>query len=830
MDSSLTKDNKLPASGRILLERYRLLDRIGPGEFGDVFAAEDLLRSSMAEAGPVAVKVLDRTVIDTLGGSRTVASSLATACRFSHPHVLNVFDFYELDDEGGILLVMERLELATLSQRLESGDGAAPFEIGDALRFLDQLADGLAHVHELTPLLRLHPGRIHLVNGSPCLADLGLATLLGPPVLRQLALASGYSAYTAPEILATGHAPVDHRADQFSLGAIAMAVFTGSPTNSFEKLEARLGGTPADGWLEHLPRLMAVDPSERFTSLSAFRETSARPVRSSRGRQRKGSPARRRRSARSPWATTGLITVLVGLTIAAAILFGPRGATDSPSSNAISPSTELSEARRLLQLVDEVRWEFCTEALAHPEREFQTGARILADGGPEFDAAWRLGEASKAGDDPSAESSMTLATAELRVALKARIEAFETAKAAIAACDRLRAHAETAQEVSRLVELPEAIQPATLETARDEAVAHFKRGRPRECLQAATALLTTTERLFASALQESEAKAQAARQRWLAALAEQGSFPQIDPIGEPARRIQQGVASARKGDRSAAFHHFEAARKAYEDWTTRLAKVPPLSATPGVALTNSLGMRFVPVGDLKASIWETRLIDFLAFSAETGVDSSQQWRKFAAKADQGPLHPVTFINITDAADFCRWLTHRDLAAGRIEPETEYRLPTDLEWSLLVELQDDPNLLPYERSLHHPSVFPWGTSRVRRAKNGNYDTYPQKAYEDQIRFKAAQDPWEFTAPVGSFAPNALGLYDLGGNVWEWTTDTLYGTLDDGHHKVIRGAGWRCLSLETMRSAYRSKTRYADSEIGFRILLAPRKTAQPLLSTP
>jgi formylglycine-generating enzyme required for sulfatase activity len=65
----------------------------------------------------------------------------------------------------------------------------------------------------------------------------------------------------------------------------------------------------------------------------------------------------------------------------------------------------------------------------------------------------------------------------------------------------------------------------------------------------------------------------------------------------------------------------------------------------------------------------------------------------------------------------------------------------------------------------------------------------------------QDGYEWTAPVGSFPPNGYGLYDMAGNVWEWTTDWYRDstrsarpccTVGKGHvpQKVMKGGSYLC----------------------------------------
>jgi formylglycine-generating enzyme required for sulfatase activity/arylsulfatase A-like enzyme len=112
--------------------------------------------------------------------------------------------------------------------------------------------------------------------------------------------------------------------------------------------------------------------------------------------------------------------------------------------------------------------------------------------------------------------------------------------------------------------------------------------------------------------------------------------------------------------------------------------------------------------------------------------------------------PVDSVSWADAARYCSLLTERERAAGKIPSTWAYRLPTEAEWDYAIRA---------------------GTT-TRYYFGDDPDHTLIKQYEWVNVHKAGQDPDTGTAPtqpVGQLKPNPWGLYDMGGNVWEWTLD-------------------------------------------------------------
>ena len=228
----------------------------------------------------------------------------------------------------------------------------------------------------------------------------------------------------------------------------------------------------------------------------------------------------------------------------------------------------------------------------------------------------------------------------------------------------------------------------------------------------------------------------------------------------------------------------------------------PASFTAGQRWTNTVGMVFTGVAGVPAfSIWDTRVSDYQAYAkANSGID--QSWKEPGFEQTAG--HPVVKVSWADAQAFCAWLTKKERGEGKINATQRYRLPTDAEWSVAVGLEGEVGGTPEDKDAKIKGVYPWGTQWPPPKGVGNYSR------------DLGVDDYNNTSPVGSFKPNKHGLYDMGGNVWQWCEDWYDGGQTS---RVLRGASWGdnnpgCL-LSSSRSRGYPGLRYIN--IGFRCVL-------------
>ncbi len=172
--------------------------------------------------------------------------------------------------------------------------------------------------------------------------------------------------------------------------------------------------------------------------------------------------------------------------------------------------------------------------------------------------------------------------------------------------------------------------------------------------------------------------------------------------------------------------------------------------------------------------------------------------------------PVVCVSWNDANAYARWLS---ALTGR-----RYRLPTEAEWE-------------YVASSGQPGTYPWGDDSARACEFANVlDATGQSAGQFDWPAAECDDGYARVAPVGRFQANRFGLFDVIGNVWEWTEDCYEapyppGPLDGGpvrggeqcELRTVRGGGW-ITRPDRLRPTFRGRdpagTRYRF--FGFRVV--------------
>ncbi len=162
------------------------------------------------------------------------------------------------------------------------------------------------------------------------------------------------------------------------------------------------------------------------------------------------------------------------------------------------------------------------------------------------------------------------------------------------------------------------------------------------------------------------------------------------------------------------------------------------------------------------------------------------WQQPSKDWEQNDEHPVVRISWNMAKEMCDWLSAK---TGR-----DWRLPTNAEWEAAIGT----------------STYPWGEYFPPKWDDGNYAILEDGKRDPK---SVGVDGIFGTAPVGSFKPNALDFYDLGGNAAEWMWDGLDKKTGN---RVLRGGIW---SYDVGNA--RSEDRYsrtpaaATSNCGFRL---------------
>ncbi|MCL4814736.1 MAG: serine/threonine protein kinase, partial [Vicinamibacteraceae bacterium] len=264
-DGALLLSSDLPA---VLDGRYRLVERLGAGGMGTVYAAHDEALDRV-----VAVKVLAPHLVGTPGAAQRFQREARTAAGFTHPHVVTIHDF-GVTERGRAFLVMERLEGSTLRDAIAREGGLAP---ADACRIVSEVCEVLEAAHARGLVHRdLKPENIFLARtgreeGVVKVLDFGIAKAVAQatdvPTATATGVIVGSVAYMAPE--QWRGEPVDRRWDLWALAVVAFEMLTGTRPSTTSTAASISPEAPARGRLS--------EATDRFFTAALSPDAHVRP-------------------------------------------------------------------------------------------------------------------------------------------------------------------------------------------------------------------------------------------------------------------------------------------------------------------------------------------------------------------------------------------------------------------------------------------------------------------------------------------------------------------------------------------------------------------------
>ena len=230
-----------------------------------------------------------------------------------------------------------------------------------------------------------------------------------------------------------------------------------------------------------------------------------------------------------------------------------------------------------------------------------------------------------------------------------------------------------------------------------------------------------------------------------------------------------------------------------------------ITARPGLSFHVPLGS-----GEHLSFVWLEELdIWFGQYEVTNGQyrrsvprHNSRSIEGFSLNADD---QPAVYVSWEDAQRYCEWLNEH--FADRIPEGYAFRLPQEFEWM-------------YAASTGEHRKYPWGDAWPPVYGNYSDETAREKLSHWQ-GIEGYEDGYVVTAPVRHSGMNELGIFGLGGNVWEWMLDWY--DADRKQHRVRKGGSWDFDPRESLRIVARGMDRpdTRAETIGFRIVVGPRQ---------
>lgn len=189
----------------------------------------------------------------------------------------------------------------------------------------------------------------------------------------------------------------------------------------------------------------------------------------------------------------------------------------------------------------------------------------------------------------------------------------------------------------------------------------------------------------------------------------------------------------------------------------------------------------VTVGEFAAFVADTHYdAGDACFTGEQGKQpmSGRNWRQ--PSFEQASTHPVACMNFNDAEAYAAWLSKKTGHAYRLLSEAEYE---------------------YATRAGSTTTYWWGEDPAAACAYANGADMDAQAHFPTVN--TCRDGYVFTSPVGSFKPNAFGLYDMIGNVWTWQSDCWNTSYDGAPTDGSANASGDCSARMLRRGSFSAR---------------------------
>ena len=799
--------NALPQGYR--LEEYELLRVLGVGGFGITYlgfdhnldkgvAIKEYLPSDIAtrtRGHSVAPQASDFQE-DFEWGLDRFLDEARTLARFQHPNIVQVFRFFEAHGTGYI--VMEYAEGETLSAYLDRKKTLTESELKSILY---PLLDGLEVVHEADFLHRdIKPNNIIIrdEDDSPVLLDFGAA--------RQ---AMGDRSRSVASILTPGYAPIERyssRGDQgpwtdiYGMGVVCYRALTGQMVDeamdrlrddTLIPLSRQYAGRASRGFLSAIDHALSVYEKDRPQSVSAWRAelegtTSMPPSmpppkpepprRAEREQQKPPAPKPPRGKPRRVWPK-----VLFGMSVFLCLFVGICG---------------YRVYQWQLELQDEINHQAGKERQAEEKRQADQDNQTQQGSQTE-----RPRQSNREAQISALLSGAEVDLAANRLTSPAGNNAWEKYQAVLKLAP---GHREAQAGLDNVIARYKSMFDSAL-SRKKFADAQRYVSQIRSVHANAPGLSEMENRLSASRAAEKRRQEEQKRRQ-------EEEKEKLDRIKQAAaeeerRRQEQAVAK-----RKAESNREKRTGRKFRD----CEECPEMVVVPAGAFTmgspSGESGRYSDEGPrhqvkmwypFAVGIYEVTFEEWDACVEDGGcggyVPDDKGWGR--------GKRPVINVSWSDAQAYVQWLSNKTGAA--------YYLLSESEWEYVARA--GANTARY-----------WGESSSDQCRYANGADETARRYHSNLPVEACDDGHYYTAPVGTYTANAFGLYDVLGNVWEWTRDcwidNYHNVSGDGSaresgdcsKRVFRGGSWFS-GPKFLRSAYRigESSELRDGGLGFRV---------------